>query len=96
VAAGTQSHSVLVTNLANTLQPIIRYELGDRVTIRPDRCTCGSPLPAIEVEGRTDDVITFPGSEGDPVQILPLALTTVIEAAQAYIDFRRYRRMQPA
>ena len=29
----TRSHSVLLTNLANRIQPLIRYDLGDAVTI---------------------------------------------------------------
>ncbi len=43
---GRQSHTVLLTNLANRVQPIIRYDLGDSVTARPDPCPCGNPLPA--------------------------------------------------
>jgi phenylacetate-coenzyme A ligase PaaK-like adenylate-forming protein len=80
VSASTRSHSALVTNLANTLQPIIRYELGDCVTIMPERCACGSPFPVIDVEGRTDEILSFAGArQGDLVQILPLGLATVIE-----------------
>ncbi len=80
VSAGTRSHSALVTNLANTLQPIIRYELGDSVTLLPERCACGSPFPVVEVEGRTDEILSFAGANrGDWVQILPLGLATVIE-----------------
>ena len=32
---GTQSHTVLITNLANRVQPILRYDLGDRILQRP-------------------------------------------------------------
>ncbi len=46
-------HFVL-TNLANTVQPLIRYDLGDQVTMQTERCMCGSPLPVIEVQGRQD------------------------------------------
>jgi hypothetical protein len=59
VPPGQPSHSVLVTNLANRVQPIIRYELGDSITVSPARCPCGSPLPAIRVEGRTDEILSF-------------------------------------
>jgi phenylacetate-coenzyme A ligase PaaK-like adenylate-forming protein len=50
--AGESSHSVLVTNLANRVQPIIRYDLGDSILVKPDPCGCGSPLPALRAEGR--------------------------------------------
>lgn len=79
VPPGVQSDSVLVTNLANRIQPIIRYDLGDRVQLQPHRCPCGSPLPVVTVEGRTNDVLAFDDAEHQPVQILPLALGSVIE-----------------
>ncbi len=31
VAPDVGSHTVLITNLANRVQPLIRYDLGDRV-----------------------------------------------------------------
>jgi phenylacetate-CoA ligase len=74
VAPGEQSYTVLVTNLANRVQPILRYDLGDRIMQRPDPCTCGDPLPAIRVQGRAADVLTFPTERGQPVSIPPLAL----------------------
>ena len=76
---GVQSDSVLVTNLANFVQPIIRYDLGDRVLLHPDPCACGSRLPVVTVEGRTNDVLVFDDADEQPVQILPLALGSVIE-----------------
>ena len=76
---GTASHTVLLTNLANHVQPLIRYDLGDSVTISAAPCACGSPLPAIRVEGRRDDVVSLVAADGRVVQVLPLALTTVVE-----------------
>jgi phenylacetate-coenzyme A ligase PaaK-like adenylate-forming protein len=79
VPPGQLSHSVLVTNLANRVQPIIRYKMGDRVTISPDTCPCGSPFPVIHVIGRTDEILSLPTQQGEMVQILPLAILTVAE-----------------
>ncbi|MET0758649.1 MAG: AMP-binding protein [Mycobacterium sp.] len=79
VPPGQLSHDVLVTNLANRIQPIIRYRLGDRVAISPEPCSCGSPFPQIRVIGRTDDVLLFPTPEGGQIRILPLAISTVAE-----------------
>ena len=81
VAPGELSHSVLVTNLANRLQPIIRYDLGDRVTMLPVPCPCGSPLPALRVEGRGDATVEMRTSRGARVRLAPLALSTVVEEA---------------
>jgi phenylacetate-coenzyme A ligase PaaK-like adenylate-forming protein len=58
VPPGQPGEKVLLTNLYNTIQPFIRYEVTDVVTISPDPCPCGSPLPLIlRVEGRTDEVV---------------------------------------
>jgi phenylacetate-coenzyme A ligase PaaK-like adenylate-forming protein len=76
---GQMSHGVLITNLANRIQPIIRYQMGDRVALLPQRCPCGSPFPQIRVDGRSDDVLEFPSSRGEAVRILPLPLVTVAE-----------------
>ncbi len=62
--AGEPSHTVLLTNLANRIQPLIRYDLGDSVLMRPDSCPCGSSLPAIRVAGRHDDVLRLKAADG--------------------------------
>ena len=76
---GATSSSVLLTNLANRVQPIIRYDLGDSVLERPDPCPCGSPLQAIRVTGRRDDLLVFQTSGGEQVVLVPLALASVME-----------------
>lgn len=73
VAPGEHSHTVLLTNLANRVQPILRYDLGDSVVQRPDPCPCGNPLPAIRVEGRSAEVLSFATQGGEQVAIPPLA-----------------------
>jgi phenylacetate-coenzyme A ligase PaaK-like adenylate-forming protein len=74
VPPGEQSHTVLVSNLANRVQPILRYDLGDSVVQRPDPCPCGNPLPAIRVQGRTANALRLPAADGGQVSIPPLAL----------------------
>ena len=106
VPAGELSHTVLVTNLANRVQPLIRYNLGDRVQLVPGPCTCGSPFPAVRVEGRSGDVLTFAaadgaglaaagldgaGLDGAVVTVLPLALGTVIEETDGVRRFQAIR-----
>ncbi|UNO41383.1 phenylacetate--CoA ligase family protein [Streptomyces sp. MST-110588] len=76
---GQFSHSVLISNLANRVQPFLRYDLGDSVLLRPDPCPCGNPLPAIRVQGRAGDILTFPTDHGDPVQLGPLAFGTLFD-----------------
>jgi len=91
---GELSHTVLLTNLANTVQPIIRYDLGDSVRAKVGACACGSPLPAIKVEGRSDDVLELRTRDGALVHLVPLALTTVIEDATALHRFQVVQRRQ--
>ncbi len=76
---GEPSHTVLLTNLANRVQPIIRYDLGDTIVMRPEPCPCGSPLPAIRVQGRRDDVLRLQAADGRMVRVLPLAIGSVLD-----------------
>ena len=63
VPPGELSHTVLVTNLANRVQPLIRYNLGDRVQLAAGPCACGSPFPTLRVEGRSGDVLSFAAAD---------------------------------
>ncbi|MEV4927551.1 phenylacetate--CoA ligase family protein [Streptomyces roseoverticillatus] len=78
---GEFSHTVLISNLANRVQPFLRYDLGDSVLLRPDPCPCGSPLAAIRVRGRAGDVLTFPtgSGSGGHVSLSPLAFGTLFD-----------------
>ncbi len=81
VEPGELSHTVLLTNLANRVQPIIRYDLGDRMTTLPVPCACGNPLPAVRIDGRKDAMLSLRSRSGKTVHLLPLALSTVVEEA---------------
>jgi phenylacetate-coenzyme A ligase PaaK-like adenylate-forming protein len=71
------------------VQPLIRYDLGDRITWHGEGCACGSRLPVIEVEGRSDDVMRVPARRaGEHVSLLPLALCTVLEEEGGVFDFQ--------
>lgn len=65
VPPGHLGHKVLMTNLANTVQPFIRYEIDDRIKMATEPCGCGNRMPRIEkIVGRTADffwVQTFAG-----------------------------------
>jgi phenylacetate-coenzyme A ligase PaaK-like adenylate-forming protein len=79
VPPGQASHTTLLTNLANRVQPIIRYDLGDSITLNPDPCPCGSRLPAIRVEGRRDEILYVQAPSGEAVPLLPMALAAAVE-----------------
>ena len=77
----------LLTNLYNFTQPYIRYEVTDRATLHREPCPCGNPSPWLELEGRTDDVVSFTES-GRKVKIAPLAIYAVLT------EVRELRRFQ--
>ena len=88
VPAGQLSDRTLITNLANRVMPILRYELGDRVTLSPEKCTCGISLPVVQVEGRTDEILRFQSSSRQQVPVLPLALWSVIKETTGVLKFQ--------
>lgn len=63
VADGKPSGGILMTNLANLVQPVVRYRMSDTVVMHRKPCGCGLPFPYIEVEGRAEDLLEFEGSE---------------------------------
>lgn len=88
VPAGQLSDRTLITNLANRVMPIIRYELGDRVRLLPEPCDCGITLPLVQVEGRTDEILRFKSSSGQLIPVLPLALWSVIKETPGVLKFQ--------
>ena len=84
VPCGVMSDKVLITNLANYVQPFIRYEITDRVIVHDEKCACGRSSYWIEIEGRTDDVLTF--SNG--VRIAPMSFYKLLEEVPGISRFQ--------
>jgi phenylacetate-coenzyme A ligase PaaK-like adenylate-forming protein len=91
VPDGKLGAKVLVTNLANYAQPIIRYEIGDMIQMAAKPCGCGSNLPLIDhVEGRDSDVFEIKTDEGTK-SLQP----TIFELALGrLLDVREYQIVQ--
>ncbi|GAA4586056.1 coenzyme F390 synthetase [Planotetraspora phitsanulokensis] len=88
VPPGQPSHTVLLSNLANRVQPILRYNLGDNVLLRPDPCPCGSPLPAVQVQGRAAEILAFPTDRGEHIGISPMAFGTLLDRLPGIEQFQ--------
>lgn len=88
VPPGELSVRCLLSNLANHVQPLIRYELGDRIRLEAAACPCGSALPALQVHGRDEAPLVLAGADGRPVSLPPLALSTVLEDQAGVFDFQ--------
>lgn len=85
---GQSSQTALLTNLANHVQPLIRYDIGDSITVHPGHCPCGSALPTISVHGRDDAPLRLRAAGGRTITLLPLALTTILEEDGGLFDFQ--------
>jgi phenylacetate-CoA ligase len=91
VPAGTPGRKVLITNLANTIQPFIRYEIGDVVTMAARPCRCGSRLPRVErIDGRSAD--SFWVLDGSKYRLL---INSVFKNAFDYVrEVREWQAIQ--
>lgn len=62
---------MIVTNLVNHAQPLIRYEMNDLIVL-DEPCTCGSNFRTIEkILGRNDDILYFKKKDGLIQHIFP-------------------------
>ncbi|MEG0594848.1 MAG: hypothetical protein RR514_06495, partial [Christensenella sp.] len=69
VQSGRRSEGVLLTNLANLVQPIIRYYISDRILLDESPCPCGLPFPSLAIEGRQEDNLTFTDDNHEEVTV---------------------------
>jgi phenylacetate-CoA ligase len=91
VPDGEKGAKVLITNLANHVQPIIRYEIGDVLTMATADCQCGNNMPRIEhIDGRDSDVFQIKTANGER-SLQP----TIFELALGrMLDVREYQIIQ--
>jgi phenylacetate-CoA ligase len=55
------SGELVCTGFLNYAVPLIRYKIGDSVTVSRKSCLCGRQFPVVDaIEGRTDDFIVTP------------------------------------
>lgn len=88
VGYGVVSDKVLITNLANYIQPFIRYELTDRIIVHNERCQCGKNSCWLEIEGRTDDILEFENG----VLVAPMSFYQVLEEVYGVVRFQLIQR----
>jgi phenylacetate-coenzyme A ligase PaaK-like adenylate-forming protein len=69
VPHGEVGARLLVTNLFNRTQPLIRFEVTDLVAVEPEPCPCGRSLLRLRsLEGRAEDVLHLGGVHVHPLQ----------------------------
>jgi phenylacetate-coenzyme A ligase PaaK-like adenylate-forming protein len=89
VPPGEPGSRVLLTNLVNRAQPLIRYELSDAVVLEDGPDPSGRPyLRVARVDGRSNDFLRFPAHEGGEVAVHPYRLRAPFSAM---LDVRQYQ-----
>ncbi|MFH5881123.1 hypothetical protein [Liberiplasma polymorphum] len=86
---GIVSHKMIITNLINRAQPLIRYEMNDRI-ILDSTCTCGSNFRRIKkVLGRDDDLVYVYDQDQVPRVVYPdLISRWIITESDAIREFQ--------
>ena len=78
---GEPGSRVLLTNLVNRAQPLIRYELSDAVVLEDGPDPSGRPyLRVARVDGRSNDILRFPARDGGEVAVHPYRLRAPFSA----------------
>jgi phenylacetate-CoA ligase len=85
VPPGVYGEKVLLTVLFSRTQPLIRYEVSDRVSrSRTEYCSCGRPFALLEgIEGRAPEVLHFPARTGGEVAVIPHVFHRVMDTVPA-------------
>jgi phenylacetate-CoA ligase len=80
VPPGVYGDKLLITVLGSRTQPLIRYELSDSVRLSPDPCPSGRPFQLVDgIQGRVEDVLSFPGMVGGVVNVQPLVFSRIMD-----------------
>jgi putative adenylate-forming enzyme len=85
-------HQMIITNLINYAQPLIRYEMNDMIVL-DEPCSCGSNFRTIErIIGRRDDLLYFHNSNHEKKYVFPdLFARWIITESDLIREFQVYQ-----
>lgn len=84
VAPGTYGDKLLLTVLFNHTQPLIRYELSDRVRLAPEIDGAGRPFRRLDgIEGRAEEILRFRSLTGGWVDVHPVLFHGLLDMVPA-------------
>lgn len=92
-ASGRITGEIAVTSLVFGAMPLVRYRLGDLISVRAVPCSCGRPGPVIDnILGRTAEFALCPSGE----EVHPHFFTTIIERVNSLYPhaIRRFQFVQ--
>ena len=82
VPPGTFGAKVLLTVLWSRTLPLIRYELHDSLRLSADPCPDGRLTRMVDaIQGRTEDTLHLPGTNGASIAIHPNVIHNVFDGA---------------
>ena len=83
---------MIITNLINYAQPLIRYEMNDMIVL-DEPCSCGSNFRTIErIIGRRDDLLYFYNSNHEKKYVFPdLFARWIITESDLIREFQVYQ-----
>lgn len=89
VPDGVLGAKLLMTSFMRHTQPVLRYEITDRVSLTTAPCPCGRPLVRIlTLQGRIDDLMRFELPGQASITVHPHVLRTVMAASP---ELRQYK-----
>lgn len=89
VPDGVPGRKVLLTNLFQFREPLIRYEMSDMICIDPEPCSCGRPFRLISgIIGRNDDIFYLEGTSGEPAPVHPLNFHSVLVSTKNVEEYQ--------
>ena len=92
VPPGTPGFRVLLTNLRNRTQPLIRYEISDSITLAEEPDDSTLPYTRLTaIDGRSDDILRFPTASGGEVVVHPYRLRAPFAS---FGELRQYQIIQ--
>jgi len=89
----TPIHRMIVTNLVNQVQPLIRYEMNDLIALG-EPCSCGSSFRVIDhIIGRHDDVLLLKDKKGLERSVFPdLVSRWIMTTSDAIREYRVFHK----
>jgi len=79
VPSGTVGSKILVTTLNNRTFPLIRYEIGDLLSVVQEPCACGRPHMRIQsLRGRREDFLRLSARDGGYVSVHAIHLHALL------------------
>jgi phenylacetate-coenzyme A ligase PaaK-like adenylate-forming protein len=89
VPAGEMGTRWLLTNLYNSTEPLIRYEVTDMLCRAAEPCACGRPFGLLQtIGGRSEDMLHLSRSTGDgETMISPMVVSLAIESFRGIREY---------